>query len=186
MIGLVTGLVLLIGASVGIGAAVSRAREKFTDHQGRVTLRAPYSWDGGGNPKAVSAPPTPDEQADGFEYEDLYLSSFLGDYYISVYVDEGAPADTIEAIQGRSVAEECRIWTCESRGTPTSVTIGGHPGVEQILTVSGGGTGRVEVVMTVRTPTMVVRTLASRDWDRGEPPDPRRLVAVLHSTTFAR
>ena len=66
------------------------------------------------------------------------------------------------------------------------MTIGGQPGVEQILTVSESGTGRVEVVLTVRTPTMVVRTLASRDWDRGDPPDPQRLLNVLHSMTFAR
>lgn len=187
VIGLVTGVVLLVGACVGIGTAVSRAREEFTDDQGRVTIRAPYSWDGGGGESdAVSGEPTPDEKADGYEYEDLYLSSFLGDYYVSVYVDDGPPTDTIDAVQARSVDEECRIWTCESRGTPTAVTIGGQPAVEQVVTVSANGTGRVEVVLTVRTPTMVVRTLASRDWDRGDPPDSKRLISVLHSMTFAR
>ena len=183
---LVTGLVLLVGASVGMGVAVSRAREKFTDDKGRVTIRAPYTWDGDGNPDAVSGPLTPAEKVDGYEYEDLYVSSFLGDYYISVYLDEGVPTETIEAIQARSVAAECRIWTCESRGTATAVTVGGQPGMEQVLTVSDSGTGRVEVVLTVRTPSMVVRTLASRDWDRGDPPDPQPLIKVLHSMTFAR
>lgn len=186
VVGLVTGFVLLVGACVGIGTAVSRVREEFTDEKGRVTLRAPYSWDGGGNPDAVSAPPTPAEKADGFEYEDLYLSSFLGGYYISIYVDEGAPASTIEAIQAQSVDGECRIWTCESRGTARAVTVDGHSALEQVLTVSNGTTGRVEVVLTVRTPTMVVRALASRDWDRGDPPDPQRLIDVLHSMTLAR
>ena len=165
--------------------AATRAREEFTDGKGRVTLRAPYSWDGKANADAVSGPLTPDEKADGYEYEDLWISSFLGDYYVSVYLDEGAPVDTIEAIQARSVAEECRIWTCESPGTVTAVSVGGQPGVEQILTVSDSGTGRVEVVMTVQTPTRVVRALASRDWSRGDPPDPERLIEVLHSMTFA-
>ena len=186
MIGLVTGFVLLVGACVGVGTAVGRAREEFTDDKGRVTLRAPHSWDSGVNPDAVSGPLTPDEKAIGYEYEDLYLYSYLGGYYISIYIDEGTPDPSIEAIQAHSVAAECQIWSCESPGTATAVTVGGQPALEQIVTVSNGTTGRVEAVLTVRTPTMVVRALASRDWDRDEPPDPQRLVDVLHSMTFAR
>lgn len=120
----------LIIAATGALVSTLRTDKQLSDTQGRVTITVPGTWSNDTSDDAGQRVEQGRKGEDSYTIPDFEAGGLSGS--VLVFIDDRA-ATTASKAHEATVAEECELAGCISRGQPARVEVNGRRGTEEIL-----------------------------------------------------